>query len=115
MRNGLPDAEKRFIEDVKGLGPMTAKMADAFRKEFNPPLLMIRAFISHIDTGSETDFMGFAEDVNDALIQQGFDARQTLPWNPDAPAPLSPMSPAPQPSPLQPPPLPPVSPFSQQH
>lgn len=65
---------------------------------------MIRAFITHVDCGSDTDFMGFAEDLNDALVSAGFDAKQTMPWNPDAQPTLSPLLPPvpPQPNPLQP-------------
>lgn len=71
---------------------------------YRPP--MIRAFISHIDCGSDTDFIAFGEDVNDALIAAGFDAKSTLPWNADSAPTLSPLLPPvpAQPNPLQPPP-----------
>jgi hypothetical protein len=69
---------------------------------------MVRAFITHIDIGTE-DPMSYAEDITDDLIAAGHDVRQTLPWNPEAAA-----TPIGVPSSLVPPPtttlVPPILP-----
>lgn len=54
---------------------------------------MIRAFISHIDVGTDLDLASFAADIQDDLTAAGYDVKSTLPWNPDAAPTLSPLLP----------------------
>lgn len=45
---------------------------------------MIAAFIVQLDTGSDTDLLGIADDIRDACEKEGFLVKECKPWQREA-------------------------------